>query len=118
MAEREAAQVAARRARDEAAAKMELDKAKEALAKQQRVAAKQASAVLPKPPVVETKNSFGSVFGGIKKPEPPTPVAKAPVVKETPKKAETKGMLQLWSKAQNNICPYLMFILFLSPNKP
>ena len=89
MAEREAAQVAARRARDEAAAKMELDKAKEALAKQQRVAAKQATAVVPKP------SSFGSVFGGVKKPEPPTPVVKAPVAKETPKKVEAKGVLQL-----------------------
>ena len=103
MAEREAAQVAARRARDEAAAKMELDKAKEALAKQQRVAAKQATAVVPKPPVVETKSSFGSVFGGVKKPEPPTPVVKAPVVKETPKKAEAKGMLQCRDQNLRNI---------------
>ena len=102
MAEREAAQVAARRARDEAAAKMELDKAKEALAKQQRVAAKQAAAVVPKPPV-ETKSSFGSVFGGVKKPAPPAPVAKAPVAKETPKKAEAKGMLQCRDQNLRNI---------------
>ena len=69
MAEREAAQVAARRARDEAAAKMELEKAKEALAKQQELAAKQAAKLTPKPPSIpETKTpDLGSLFGGAKK---------------------------------------------------
>lgn len=65
MAEREAAQVAARRARDEAAAKIELDKAKAALAKQQELATKQAAKLTPKLPSIPESKPFQ--FGGAKK---------------------------------------------------
>lgn len=48
MAEKEAAQVAKRRARDEAAAQMERQKAKDAMERQQKVAAAAAAVVVPK----------------------------------------------------------------------
>ena len=45
---------------------MEIEKAKEALEKQQQLAAKAAARAVPKPPVVETPKV--SLFGGAKKP--------------------------------------------------
>lgn len=45
---------------------MEIEKAKEALEKQQQLAAKAAARAAPKPPVVETPKM--SLFGGAKKP--------------------------------------------------
>ena len=68
MAEREAAQVAKRRALDEAAAEMERQKAKEALEKQQK------AAYVPKPtvskpeldkPAPPVKDIFASIFDGL-----------------------------------------------------
>ena len=85
MADREAAQVAKRRARDEAAAEMDRQKAKDAMEKQQKLARAAAAIVVPKsavaPPVVpavaepaatkatsasEMRKSAFSIFGGAK----------------------------------------------------
>ncbi len=62
MAEREAIQVAKRRARDEAAAEMERQKAKEALERQQKIMTKMEleveKAPTPAKPVAEAKGKF------------------------------------------------------------
>ena len=60
MAEREAAQVAKRRARDEAAAEMERQKAKAALERQQRLMPK----IEVTKPAPAKNDVFSSIFGG------------------------------------------------------
>lgn len=70
MAEREAAQVAKRRARDEAAAEMERQKAKEALERQQRLMPR----IEVTKPAPAKKDVFASIFGGS---APAKPVSEA-----------------------------------------
>jgi len=86
-AEKEAAQVAARRLRDEAAAEMELMKAKEALEKQQKLAATRPAQIPPPPKFEVTNDALVN-----RKPRSSKPVAEAPeapvVVVREPMQAE------------------------------
>lgn len=89
--EKEAAQVAARRMRDEAAAELELMKAKEALEKQQQLAATRPAQVPPPPKFQVTNDALVNRKPRSSKPAAETqnaPVVSEPVQAEPVKKAE------------------------------